>query len=136
KKIDSLIVIWPNDKVEIKKNVSVNQEIELTQSDATTFFNESKAKVRPLLTELNSPIFKHRENDHVDFNRERLIFSMLSTEGPAMAAGDINNDGLDDLFLGGAKGQSSSLIVQNKTESFARLLLIRFCLIQPRRILT
>ena len=52
--------------------------------------------------------YTHRENDFVDFQREALLFHMHSNEGPRMAAGDVNGDGLDDLYICGAKGQRRS----------------------------
>ena len=62
----------------------------------------------------------HHENDFVDFDRERLMPKMLSTEGPLMAVADVNGDGLDDVFIGGAKGQASALLIQRQDGSFAR----------------
>jgi hypothetical protein len=64
--------------------------------------------------------FTHKENNYVDFDRDRLIFQMLSTQGPRMAKGDINEDGLDDIYICGASGQSGALYVQTKTGSFIR----------------
>jgi hypothetical protein len=126
KKIDSLIIIWPNDKVQVKRNIDVNQKILVNQFDAVDIPVRKDSKIIPLLKELKLSPFKHKENNYIDFNRERLIFSMLSTEGPALAIGDINNDGLDDLFVGGAKGQSSSLIMQSRNGDFNQLIIPAF----------
>jgi len=64
--------------------------------------------------------FTHKENNYVDFDRDRLIFQMLSTQGPRMAKGDVNKDGLDDIYICGASGQPGALYVQTKTGSFIR----------------
>src|SRR5207302_8008880 len=64
--------------------------------------------------------FVHHENDYVDFDRERLMPKMLSTEGPLMAVADVNGDGLDDIFIGGAKDQPSAILIQQAGGGFVR----------------
>jgi len=64
--------------------------------------------------------FIHKENDFNDFDRDRLIFQMLSTQGPRMAKGDVNKDGLDDLYICGAKDQAGALYVQAKEGRFKK----------------
>jgi hypothetical protein len=62
--------------------------------------------------------FKHQENDFADWNREPLMPRLLSTEGPALAVADVNGDGLDDVYVGGAKWQPGRLYVQQKDGTF------------------
>ena len=65
--------------------------------------------------------FRHKEDAYVDFYREKLIPHSLSAEGPALAVGDVNGDGLDDIFIGGAKGQAAQLFIQQKEGVFKPL---------------
>ena len=58
--------------------------------------------------------FIHKENEFVDFDRDKLIFHMLSTQGPRMAKGDVNKDGLEDIYICGAKDQPGALYHANK----------------------
>src|SRR5881394_1752554 len=76
---------------------------------------------RTILTDVTAAIgldFVHHENDFVDFDREPLIPKMVSREGPFVAVGDINGDGLDDFFIGGARGQPSALYLQHSNGTF------------------
>lgn len=61
----------------------------------------------------------HEENDFIEFNRERLIPHVVSAEGPAIALGDVNSDGLDDIFIGGSKRRPSKLFIQHADGSFS-----------------
>ena len=75
----------------------------------------------PLFTDVTAQVgldFVHHENAFVDFDREPLIPKLLSTEGPYITVGDVNGDGLDDFFIGGAKEQASGLYVQQEDGRF------------------
>ena len=111
KNIDSLRVIWPDDKTQKFTNIQANQVLTLNQSDASEIqLPFKKVKSKTLLTEItNNKLSAHKENTYSDFNYEGLITKMLSQEGPALAIGDINNDGNEDIFVGGAKGQSGTI---------------------------
>lgn len=116
--IDSLKIIWPNGKYEIKNLVKSNQLIIAKIDDAIDTITESN-KVKPIYNLLNlTSKFKHKESTVLDFNREPLIPYANSNLGPNIAVADINNDSLDDFFITGAKGQASELYLQNVNGKF------------------
>jgi hypothetical protein len=91
------------------------------QSESTAAPSAAAKVSSPLFTDITNATslpFVHHENDFVDFDRERLMPKMLSTEGPFAAVGDVNGDGLDDIFIGGARDQASVLLVQRPDGSF------------------
>ncbi|WP_420149359.1 VCBS repeat-containing protein [Spirosoma sp.] len=123
--IDSLIVIWPNQRMEVRTNVKPNQLLTLKQTDARldgTTYRYTTSAVRPLFTDVtaaDSIPYKHRENkEYFDYVREPLMPFQVSTEGPHLAVGDVNGDGLDDMYVGGAKWQAGSLLVQQSNGRF------------------
>ena len=121
--IDSLVVEWPGGKQSILKNVPPNQHITLQQSQAQTMPVIVVPRYDPLFTKsaTNYGIdFRHRENDFIDFDRDRLIFHMLSADGPRIAKGDVNNDALEDLYVCGAKDQPGVLYLQTAGGKFIK----------------
>jgi hypothetical protein len=115
--IDQVKITWPDGKISLFEGVQANQIIK-PQKDH--FISPDLSGVKnPLLKELKSPIsFSHKESEFVDFDRDRLRFWSISNEGPKAAKGDINGDGLEDIFIPGAKGKSSSLWVQEASGNF------------------
>lgn len=108
-----LKVTWPSGSVTQLNDIKPNRTITLFEKEAV-LKDKADPKSRPkLFTKSNDDItFKHKESDYSDFNVERLLPFMRSTEGPKMAVGDVNNDGEKDLFIGGSKGQSAKLFIQ------------------------
>ena len=111
KMVDSVSVLWPDSKVTTLKNVKANRKILLHQNDANGYKSIAKEKQKePLLVEVNEQLIEaHSEDAFDDFDQEGLIYKQLSKEGPALAIGDIDNDGNEDVFVGGAKGQSGNI---------------------------
>jgi len=123
-KIDSVVVQWPDGKENILKDVQPNQQITVKQSEAVkASYHPQPSTVNRLFTESQDNYgidFQHKENHFVDFDRDKLIFQMLSTEGPRIAKGDVNKDGLEDIYICGAKDQPGALYVQSKAGRFKR----------------
>ena len=110
KTIDSIRVIWPNDKTQLLTNLKVNNSIVLKQSDAKETYKLTQPKnEQSFLTVVENNLNTHQENDFNDFDYEGLIANKLSQEGPAMAVADVNNDGKEDVFIGGAKQQEAQI---------------------------
>lgn len=111
KQVDSARVIWPNNQTTFLSNVKTNQTLKLNQSKATSIYKPQKKKTHSTwLTEVASSNLKtHKENSFSDFDFEGLIANKLSQEGPAIAKGDFNGDGNEDVFIGGAKNQKAHL---------------------------
>ena len=119
-KIDSLKIIWPDNNESFLQEIKSNQRISLSHADSysnqknqnysrtkQTLFSEVKLKLKP-----------HKENNYVDYDIEVLAPKMLSREGPAIAIGDVNSDGLDDMYIGNATGEASELLIQNQNGDF------------------
>nr|WP_232625205.1 VCBS repeat-containing protein [Pareuzebyella sediminis] len=104
-------IIWPSGKETKLKKIQVDQTITLFEKDAKDIDRE-ETKRQPLFEQLNGQIdYVHQENRFIDFDRERLLSHMCSTEGPLGSLADVNNDGKKDLFLGGSKGNSATLLI-------------------------
>jgi len=126
KTLDSLLVVWPDQSMQVVKTVKSNQQIILHQKDASGIFdyNQYFKKEQPLLNAVENDTainWKHNENDFSDFNVQFLIPHKLSTRGPKIAVADVNGDGLDDFYACGAKEQPGCLMLQQKNGKFAKI---------------
>jgi len=113
-KIDTVRVEWLNGKYEERYNVLVNEFVEFKEEDATLTSVERKNST--YLKETKTPIlnYKHHENKFNDFEKEVLIPYKQSTLGPSITLGDVNGDGLEDVYMGGASGQTGQIFIQSK----------------------
>lgn len=120
---DSLIVTWPDGKKQKITTLTANQEHLLKYEDAyITPLSQPQAS-RPYLTAVELPglSYKHVENNYNQFDRERLAYKMTTSQGPALAVGDINGNGLDDIYVGAAAGHKGAIFLQLGNGNFEEL---------------
>lgn len=118
--IDSVKIIWPDDKMQVLKSLKVDQTLTLDYTNANQLFKEIIPVKTPLFNDISANVltYTHIESNFQDYDRDVLLKQKYSTQGPAMAVGDVNSDGLDDLYLGGSAGQAKQLFIQQKNGKF------------------
>lgn len=123
-KVNQLVVKWPDGRENIVKNVSVDQELEVFYSKSKPGESEDKSGHQPLFEDITDRMnigYKHVENVFDDFSRQLLLPYKMSELGPNIATGDINKDGFEDFFVGGAAGNEGRLFTQNAEGTFFSL---------------
>ncbi|MDW5287237.1 VCBS repeat-containing protein [Formosa sp. PL04] len=125
KQIDSIHIEWPNKKQQIIKSIASNQTLNINFSDAKLNTKSKSNRISETifnskLTPLDS-LYRHIENDYNDFEKEVLLPHKTSNFGPYVTVGDLNGDGLDDFFMGGASKQTGGLFYQNQAGTFDKI---------------
>ena len=121
--IDSVLIVWPNQKYQVIKNVPANKQLQAEQKNAVdifnyaTFFPAPAAYFEDITTKVNCN-WVHLEDPFYDFNIQYLIPHEQSTRGPKAAVADINKDGLDDIYFCGARGIPGKLMIQQANGTF------------------
>jgi len=122
-----LEIIWPDRKIQIIEKPELNKSISVKYNPTSKYIGETE---KNLYFEDNTAAlskgFSHVENDFIDFKREALLHHKYSEEGPAVAIADINGDGLQDVYFGGAKDFSGKLFLQNASGTFTRKEILDF----------
>jgi len=113
--IDSLLIQWPNGSKTVKTNLKTNKKYSFEEPKTIDIIEKIERITEVITFEKISELFNftHKENYFIDFNRERLMPYMSNNEGPAIAIADVNDDGFVDFFVGGAKGQTSTIFFSN-----------------------
>ncbi|MEC3966212.1 VCBS repeat-containing protein [Muricauda sp. SYSU M84420] len=121
-RIDTLEIIWPDNRHQVLVDIPSNQTLRLVQSEASAGSRNSNMGSSPRLfrdvTDSLDVDFKHQEDATVDFKMQSILPHMHSRNGPGIAVGDVDNDGLDDFYVGGAAGSSGQLFLQDSTGDF------------------
>jgi enediyne biosynthesis protein E4 len=121
-RIDSLEIMWPDGRYQLLTGLTPDTLLTVKHSDAT---QKKSAPVAPQnASQMFEPIsprglsYKHQATTLVDYNVQPLLPYMISRQGPPLATGDVNGDGLDDVYIGGTPGVPGQLLVQQKDGTF------------------
>ncbi|GAB3645648.1 VCBS repeat-containing protein [Echinicola sediminis] len=117
--VDSLYVTWPSGKIQVLKNIKANQTLSLSEAEAEVN-NIGSPSNAPLFSPAVPPVtIKLHASKVNDFKRQPLMVNPLSFSSPVMAKADLNGDGFEELFVGGASGEPSRLFLQHKNGKFS-----------------
>ncbi|WP_421898662.1 VCBS repeat-containing protein [Marinoscillum sp.] len=120
--VDSLIVRWPDNRRNVVTTIPANAEVTVRHSESVPDI------VRPVMgspyfTQVASPEYRHTETDFNDFKSQPLLQHGFSEQGPCLAVADVNNDGYEDFFVGGAYGSSGAVFVQLPAGGFNKVII-------------
>jgi enediyne biosynthesis protein E4 len=122
-KIDSLLIEWPTGEVEHMYNILADQTILIDYKNATSSKVKKTIEFKPIFREAAIELgidFIHEENNYLDFKKEPLLPHEFSNLGPCIAVGDINNDGYEDFYIGGATGKHGAIYLQDASGKFTK----------------
>jgi hypothetical protein len=127
-KVDSAFLIWPDNTYQLIHLDTTRSNLSFAYTKGLPVFDYKKITshwpqmTRPMedITQKTSLAYTHEENSFNEFDREPLMPHMVSTEGPALAVADINHDGLEDVFIGGARDKKNAVFLQTVNGKFVR----------------
>ena len=118
--VDSLYVKWNDGKVQCIKNIKANQKLTLKHSDAISLVQQ-EVKIEKIFKEITDTIgleFIHKENSYNDYKDQVLLPHKMSNPGPDITVGDVNDDQLEDFYIGNASKSPGRMFIQNKNGTF------------------
>lgn len=118
KQVDSLRIIWQNGDTQLIKQVKADRQLVLNEKDASGKYQKPQP-AKSIFTEIISPVNNQQEkNSTNDFKRQPLMVNPMSFSGPCMVKGDVNGDGLEDVYIGGEDGKAGALYIQQANQTF------------------
>ena len=136
--LDSVVVKWPRNKKQTIANVKANQVLKVNISDAneTYRWQPFTLPAPPLFKEVTKSLgidFNYLDKDFIDFNVQTTLPHKLSEYCPALAAGDIDENGFDDMLIGGTTSLAPTLFLQQPTGKFIQKKLAEYPLSKPKK---
>lgn len=123
KEVDKVEIVWPDGKMQVLNQVKTNVRIKVNYKNATENYSyptDDNHMVKEIDSEASGLNYVQNENEYNDYDDQVLLPHKLSEYGPYTAIGDVNNDGLDDIYFGSPLGQSGALFIQKPGEKFER----------------
>ena len=118
-RIDSIVVVWTDGKRQMISSPAINSIADITKN-TNTISRDPDANMPYFKPVTNKVSYRHVENEFNDFKVQALLPHFLSRFGPCLAKADVNGDGREDFFAGGAKGSAGSIFTQTKTGDFQK----------------
>ncbi len=121
KSIDSLLITWPNGKLQSVTDLNPNQKLNINYDPNTK--KSSTQKPKSLFTEVSTKYnlnYQNKDADFIDFNFQRTLPHKFSQYGPSVSVGDINGDSLEDIFIAGSRAENETWFIQNEDGSFIK----------------
>lgn len=119
-RVEQIEITWPDGTITTQTDVPADQVLVISKNSTTVPEPNSKPSLFQVRSENKGLVFEHQENYFDDYRFQVLLPHELSHYGPAMAVTDVNGDGLEDLFFGGASGQTGSLLLQENNGGFRK----------------
>ena len=122
-KIDSIIIKWQDKKKQVLKNIPADQTLIINKKNALETYDwvQPVFDTNSLLKDVTDAVgvhYQHKQPDYIDFDIQKLLPHKFSEYGPALASGDVNGDGLDDIVIGGSSTQGATLLLQQRNGKF------------------
>lgn len=124
KSVKEFTIIWQSGKSQRFTDVKANQVIAVNEKDATETYDFTIPETETFFTE-QSIDFRHTEQDFIDYNFQNLLPHKLSQMGPSLAVGDVNGDGMEDMYIAGPKFKSGSLLIQQSDGTYRERKLVQ-----------
>lgn len=116
--IDSVEISWPDQSSSVVKNIEINALTVINKNETHKSNKTVSASEKKWFTPKSIAVKKHQEDNFVDYNYEQLMTKMVSREGPPIAVSDVDNNGLDDVYVGASRGDTAQLLLQVKPAFF------------------